>query len=323
MNKIEGLNYLRALSMFFIIIGHICLSRGVEETGRYFGYVFVDVFFVLSALLLGLKYGDKQLEGKFLLKRYVRLSCTYYPFLLLSLLILTILGEKITILNVISHFTYVNYILRYTICGSSFGHLWFLSLIMMCYVEVTILSRLKLGHSVFHIPLLLISLALCVCCGYISEEHKIPNRIVLVLFFFGYVFFNAKQCLSWFMNFSIKTDITLVIIINLITWFLFNTDIIGDNNRLTRDWIVLAAALTWFPFFCKIKTSIRFSRIVDFFSAISFEMYLVHHPFVLGKFSVFTYLSPVGGVLTIFFITIVLASFLHILSAKITKAIKI
>lgn len=296
MRKLESLNYLRVFAILAIIIGHICLRLGLEGTGRYCGYVFVDVFFLLSALLLGLKYGDNKLGGTFLLKRYARLSCTYYPFLIISIVALLCLGNRVTFLNIISHFTYTNYIIQDSILGTSFGHLWFMSLIMMCYVLITILSRWKYSRKIFQMPLLAAAILLCICCGYVCELHHMPNRIVLVLGFFCFVFFNAHTILSWAKAINLPKSIIISILTNVLVLFLFNINIIGDGNRLIRDWCVLIAALAWFPLFCKIGNKRnQVSNIIDFLSSISFEMYLVHHPFVLGKYSVFNHTDIVGG----------------------------
>lgn len=295
MNNIEALNWLRAFAIISIIVAHILLHLGIEETGRYFAYVFVDVFFLLSALLLGLKYGTNKLGEKFFLKRYARLSCTYYPFLIISIIVLLCLGEKVTILNIVSHFTYTNYIIQNQIMGVSFGHLWFMSLIMMCYILVTILSRLKITKKFFNMPFLVGTILLCIICENICESKHIPGRIILVLCFFSYVFFNANQIYKWINRTSLPVNVIIALALNGLTCWLFNSGTIGDGNRVIRDWIVLAAALSWFPLFCKNPINRRKSKVIDYISAISFEMYLVHHPFVLGKYSLFGYLNTSGG----------------------------
>ena len=321
MKNIEGLNWLRTFAIISIIIAHILLRLGIEETGRYFAYVFVDVFFLLSALLLGLKYGTSKLGKKFFLKRYARLSCTYYPFLVISIIVLLCLGEKVTILNIVSHFTYTNYIIQNQILGVSFGHLWFMSLIMMCYILVTVLSKWKCTKQIFNMPVLLGTILLCVICETICESKHIPGRIILVLSFFSYVFFNANKIFQWINRTNNNVNVIVALALNGVTCILFNIDAIGDSNRVIRDWIVLAAALSWFPLFCKIPVDKRKSRIIDYISTISFEMYLVHHPCVLGKYSLIGPLNTMGGVVAIFIITIVISSLLHNLSKRISNKI--
>lgn len=198
-----------------------------------------------------------------------------------------------------------------------------MSLIMMCYVLVTLSSKLKHTKQYLTMPFLLGTIFLCVICEYICECKHISGRIVLVLFFFSYVYFNAQKFYHWIINTNFIADLIVAIVFNGITCWLFYADIIGDSNRLLRDWVVLIAALSWFPMFCKIPMRKPKVMVVDYISAISFEMYLVHHPFILGKYSLIDPNTATGGVVTVLLITIILSSLLHNLSKKISCRIKL
>lgn len=90
---LESLNYLRAISILLIMVSHFCIAYGQGMISRYFGYVFVDIFFILSALLMGLKYGTKSLSiVDFMKKRLLRLASVYYPYLIISFMALALIN---------------------------------------------------------------------------------------------------------------------------------------------------------------------------------------------------------------------------------------
>ena len=139
---ITSFNYLRVISVVFIIIGHLChVLPKTHNMAWYFGYTFVFVFFLLSAILLGIKHRPLLSWKGFMRKRFARINSIYYPFLTICIILLFATGHKISIASILSHFTYTNYFLRTEICGISFGHLWFMSMIMVCYLAVWLLFR--------------------------------------------------------------------------------------------------------------------------------------------------------------------------------------
>jgi peptidoglycan/LPS O-acetylase OafA/YrhL len=52
-----------------------------------------------------------------------------------------------------------------------------------------------------------------------------------------------------------------------------------------RDIIVLITACSWLLFFMTVLRDMKCGKVLGFISTISFELYLVHHPFVLGDLS--------------------------------------
>ena len=139
--KSESLNILRAVSILCILIGHGCLQVGYEPVGRFCGYLFVQIFFLLSAYLLGIKYGSMPIGLSFLVKRWKRLSVVYYPFLIIVICSIMLLGGNVTWKNIFTHFTYTNYFLQDTLLGVPFGHLWYISMMMLCYVSLLVLRK--------------------------------------------------------------------------------------------------------------------------------------------------------------------------------------
>ncbi len=280
----DSLNILRAISIVGIIIGHGCLQMGYEPIGRFCGYLFVQIFFLLSAYLLGIKYGSMPIDLLFLLKRWKRLSVVYYPFLLIVICSILLLGGNVTWKNVLTHFTYTNYFLQDTLLGVPFGHLWYISMMMLCYVSLLVLR--KKTDSLFRgwggLVLLMVTYFVCVLC----LKHHIPSRIPIVVTSYLIVFKRAKDICLWFkklMNVPVYIyAFTILCNVSCIGLFLFWN---LNDKLLIRDIIVLITACSWLLFFMTVLRDMKCGKVLGFISTISFELYLVHHPFVLGDLS--------------------------------------
>lgn len=280
----DSLNILRAVSILGIIIGHGCLQMGYEPVGRFCGYLFVQIFFLLSAYLLGIKYGSMPIEISFLVKRWRRLSVVYYPFLIMAICLMLYLGCDVTWKNVLTHFTYTNYLLQDVMCGVAFGHLWYISMMMFCYVSLFVIGGRIDAFSHGGGLLILTVLTFCVCV--ICIRYKIPCRIPIVLASYLIVFKRAKGISLWFSELGNKNVYlyTYFILSNIICLYFF---LFGNLNDmlLERDIIVLIAACSWLLFFMTTLSDVHCGKVLGGISTISFELYLVHHPFVFGELS--------------------------------------
>lgn len=324
---LNNINTLRAISIVGILIAHVCLQLGNEVMGRFLGYLFVDVFFIISAFLLGLKYGNSPISFNFLSKRWYRLSVVYYPFLIISIIVLLTLGITIDVPSIALHLSYTNYLVNNHLYGTAFGHLWYLSMQMVCYIMIYILCNkalytlIKKLFANAHIYIsLIIGILITAWGGYILTLLGLPNRVFIILFLYFIVYIKAKDILQWSENYS---NILCIIFFTLSNTFTLYCFIYHNLNEklLLRDWIVLFTSLSWFLLFLKPLKHIKPFSIISFLSTISFEIYLVHHPFILGELSwldskndnVFiTIYKLIGTILTI----LVLSYFLHIIGKK-------
>lgn len=280
--KSDSLNILRAVSIVGIIIGHGCLQMNYEPIGRFCGYLFVQIFFLLSAYLLGIKYGNTNIGMAFLQKRWKRLSAVYYPFLIIIIATLLVLGENVTFMNVMTHFTYTNYFLQDTLLGVPFGHLWYLSMMMLCYVVLLFIrsgmERLFRGWYLGVCALVTFGVSL------LCIKVHIPCRIPIVLASYMVVFKRANEICSCIDKLK-KIPISVM-------WILCNALCLGlflfwnlNEKLLVRDFVVLVTSCSWLLFFMKVLNGMKCGRILGFISCVSFELYLIHHPFILGEWS--------------------------------------
>lgn len=282
--KSDSLNILRAVSIVGIIIGHGCLQMGYEPVGRFCGYLFVQIFFLLSAYLLGIKYSSTTIEINFLIKRWKRLSVVYYPYLIIVICLILLFGGNVTWKNVLTHFTYTNYFLHDSICGVSWGHLWYMSMLMFCYVSLLALRRKVdfLFRGLWLFVLAVVTLGVCVVC----IRYKIPSRIPIVVVSYLIVFKRAKDICLWLNNLRGQNVCVYIFLLlcNVICLVLFLFWDLNDK-LLIRDIIVLITACSWLLFSMTVLSDVKCGKVLGFISTISFELYLIHHPFVLGDLS--------------------------------------
>ena len=286
--KLENLNILRAVAIVFIIIGHCCLQLGCEPVGRFCGYLFVQIFFLMSALLLGMKYGRIPTTKFFLFKRWKKISIVYYVFLVLSIAILYSINEHFSIFSVIAHFSYVNYFIQSKLCGASFGHLWYISMIMGCYLMITVLCSPFFFYRIFNSRNgLLGTFLVTFVAAIVFRAFSVPSRIAVVLVSYLVVFVKANELFEYMNDCKKNGNIVISILFflsNLILFSLFFHFNLNDKLIL-RDFLVLAVSFTWLFFFMIVLRNVKCGKILTYISNISFELYLVHHPLIMGKFS--------------------------------------
>lgn len=134
-----------AIQVFFI---HYFAFIGWREYIWIFNLA-VPIFLLMSAYLYGLREPDQGMFGKsFLWRRYVTLSSSVYPFLLIALIVNLIEGNNDSdlvwsfvrgLLFLFAHFKSMPFT----------GHLWFISLLVICYIALVIFSRYDSANNIF------------------------------------------------------------------------------------------------------------------------------------------------------------------------------
>lgn len=134
--RIISFDIIRVIAIIGILICHSCNKFPEYDWFAFFcACTFNFLFLILSALLMGFSWWkSRRLPYKkgFLFKRFVRLSSSYYPFLLILFLLLYFKDGTIDYHHIISHFLYLPWFDK--ILG--FHHLWYMTLIVICYVSI-------------------------------------------------------------------------------------------------------------------------------------------------------------------------------------------
>lgn len=321
-------DYLRAFSAIMIVICHICQGYGISlELGYYLGGTYVDVFLLLSAYLLGISSRDKICSHplQFLKKRTQRLIPTYYMFLTLSFIIIFIfIGyDALSIKQVFGHYLFLNWFWNSSQVYSSplpqLGHLWFMSCIMFSYILMLVISQI-----LRKMPTLNIRKNWIIFFGVVAMLATIATLKVrfmvypfTVLLAFTLLFFRGREIMSRIRRINSVTLIVLLVIGNIcgILYYLLG----GYGYPVAIFWINLVNACLWIATAPIIFSTTRISRSILFISTISFEIYLIHHPFCLGEYSLKHYMPVWLASICVFAISIIGGMILSLITSNILK----
>lgn len=328
-NRDYSYDWLRAFSAIMIVLCHICQGFGLSSTlGYYLGSTYVCVFLILSAYLLGERYRDRIafFPLGFFKARMNRLIPTYYTYLTIAFILIGLgIGlEHLTIRQVTGHYLFLNWFVPSTRVWLSpllqLGHLWFMSYIVMAYLTVTIFS-LILGHvkrikRFWHWFTLSATLIGTILCFY-SRWFVYPSVMIVL---FPLVFFKGHEIANHIQKVSNPLIITVLLLCNLWTILGFHFGLY--DYPFLVFWAIGINAMLWI-----ISAPIVFSRkyipnSVAFLSAVSFEIYLIHHPFCLGCYSLAEYMPTWLAVIAVFAFSISLAYLLNLLVRGILYCVK-
>ncbi|MGL5550635.1 MAG: acyltransferase family protein [Culicoidibacterales bacterium] len=314
-SKQTSISLIRVVAMFLIILCHIFNESGnLVFLGQIFN-VGVYTFIFLSAFL----YGKKSIHGSTLKWYYARFIRVIVPMYIFMIFLFTV-QYFLSGLNVQKYLVFAFNMQGIFGYVQGAGHLWFITMIMFCYLITPILDNLKqkkayvgknkyIGLSILIILQIIASYILnsviALYIGYIS------------VYIFGYVFSYLWDGKIHFKKLLLLTIMTmLAIIIRFIAKFLFdgtiayNLIVVMYTQSVFGIWIFFAIKY-WNE---KITLSKNLKIIIENFDQISYEVFIVHYMFFVGPFSTM-------GIFSSFWLNVTVALILTYVSAKILKQI--
>lgn len=317
-------DWLRAFSAIMIVLCHICQGFGISsEFVYYLGGTYVAVFLMLSAYLLGEHYREHITEVplEFFKKRMNRLIPTYYIYLTIIFIIIGVcIGfEHLSWQQITGHYFFVNWFLPSTRIFQSplpqLGHLWFMSCIVLAYLIVVVLALIPSFTKQTRRFWLCFSIGTacmgtCLCA---YSRYFIYPSVVFVLF--PLIFFKGHEILVYTRKCSKPLLITALVLCNLsaIGGFQFG---LRENAPLVF-WAIAINSMLWIVTAPIVFNKNHIPHTIAFFSTISFEIYLVHHPLCLGYYSLSKYMDTWIAIIMVFALSVSLGYLLSLL----TKAI--
>ena len=285
MKRINAFDYLRAIAIIGIVVCHFCYN--FSETnwlGGWCGGTFNALFLTMSGLLLGMAWNKK---GRlvygldFLKHRFVRLSKVYYPFLVLMFTFcLAVGGYHIGIKDVAMHLAYLPWFDKL----DGFGHLWFMTMIAFCYLTVVPVSRMKIlngGGNFWKYGLLIV---VAVLLQTVVSSKGLPGYMFTYLALFVIMFDKAPEIVEWCGKRQ-TIGVLLGVAVISCTLICYYCDW-HEGNDVIAKLLGIAAAMACLCIAMVIFRNVKESKVVSFVANISFEIYLVHHVFAFGRFSV-------------------------------------
>lgn len=275
MKQIKEFDGVRAIAILSIVACHICYGiDSMSPLGQYLGGTFNFVFFILSGLLIGLSVNAhkskccKLNKFSFLKKRLLRLIPDLWIFLTLFLLVATFFDITYTSEQIVLNYLMFGWFAKLPYCG----HLWFVTMILFCYVLFTVSLNVN-EKRLFLVGLLI----LCIGGQVIFCIAHLPAYMFLILFLSGVTMIYSTDILYLIDKINMSIAFIITISINICYYLLINNGLLTIGN-LDYYYMGGISGITMLVGLYKLFKKIPVSKFLTLVSALSYQIYLVHHP---------------------------------------------
>ena len=270
----KSIQIIRIIAMFSIILCHLMqeMDNGLLIKSAQFFNVGVYIFLFISGLL----YGRKKIDNnkKWIIKRFKTIMIPIYIFIIVLSIIL-LFQNNFNFKYILIYLFDAQYFFGGTV-GS--GHLWFVTIIMICYLITLLLNKYKklFSKKIF--------LFILVASAIIISIYSVKYSLLLwyiILYIIGYNF-NEKK------NYSIIFSIILFVISflgRLISQKYFDGTFIYDGIFVPLFQISLAISIYLIlKYLCLILEKLfdKFSKVINHLDSISYYIYISHYIFFVG-----------------------------------------
>ena len=275
----NAISIIRVMAMILIVSCHI--TQGYDQQIAFILNVGVQIFFLLSGFL----YGKIEITSiaSFVKKRFVKVYIPFIFVVLCSAAIYTIF--HITDISAKSVLLYLLDIQGFIGWGvEGLNHLWFLSVLMICYI-ITPIAQKILKHNKLWFVILWIIVGV-VEFGFIQKMQSIAAWIMLYLL----GMFWGKNENKW-----INTTLLIIsTILSLVMFSCFKIEYLFDPYMVRYSIGLHCILALWIMtvLYCIFsKLEMRIPKWLQCCNDISYEVYLVHHILILGPLSLL-FLTP-------------------------------
>lgn len=197
-------------------------------------------------------------------------------------------------------------------------------MIVVCYAAVAVCHQIDIIRRIFtRTRLILIVAVLTLLAAVFLERLHIPGRIIIVIALYLGVYFNAAKIHSWSTNASKQSLWIVSFVLNLVVLILFFTPLFDDNHRVIRDLFVAVDSILLLCVTLSLSNVLKRNRVISFISNYSFEIYLIHHPLILGCFSLLNDKPYWEGISLVVLVSCVSAVVLQYLSKLLHEGLKL
>lgn len=297
MKRDIGISYARVIAMIFILTDHIVMTIDIPFKAYIIQITNTGVlsFLFISSFL----YGRKEIGNfkEWFIKRVKKIIIPLYVFMIFLAIMKIIFLDGINLIEFFKYFINMQGILGVT---DGAVHLWFLTVLMLCYLITPLLSKIK--RKLINIRKLSIILIISFCifvqvfCAYFINisfalGHPFSTYLIyLFVYIIGYYYsyfvedkeINNKKIVIFTSIMDISM-ITRVVCNKLMDGSVFYDRIMAMyTNALFAIWIVI--------FIKKYYKNISFyylKKIVNNLDVLSFEIYILH-PLLIDIFMNFS-----------------------------------
>ena len=280
MKRIILFDWIRVIAIWGIVLSHFLMT--FMSTSLIAGCLATSInaiFFSMSALLLGKAWCDKgrmAYQASFLVKRFSRLAVPLWLFLVAFFVVTYCLGDRFSLKSVLLNFCFLSWFAKIP----GIGHLWFVTMISLLYIVFFLISRLwkRLNNNLW------LFVGHSVICGFFYiclTFFGLPAYMAFILWYSVLLFVYADKILRWCDTAKVGYPFVLFAIISsLIVLSLIDLD--GPLKPILYNAV---GVLSLFVLLIAFRNAQVLPKWVESNSAMSYELYLVHHPFVIGPYS--------------------------------------
>ena len=306
----NAITIVRVLSMLMIITCHILQSY--NQPSAFLFNVGVQIFFLLSGFL----YGKIEITSiaSFVKKRFIKV---YIPFILVVLccaVIYTIFNiADLSFRNIVPYLFNIQGFIGDKIEG--LNHLWFLSVLMICYFITPVAQKILKYNSIMFVMMWII---ICVIeFGFVQKMQSVAAWVMLYLLgmFWGE---NENKWIN-------RTLIIISLILSIVMMHYFKMEYLIDPQMMHFSiglHCILALCVVSVLYCSLSKFEIRMPRWLQYCNDVSYEVYLIHHIVILGPLSLLLVTpSKAINIVLVIAITFMLSHLLNRLTHLIKKVI--
>lgn len=282
--KDKSIQIIRIISMFLIILCHIVQESNntILNMSAQFFNVGVFVFLFISGFL----YGKKDITNTkaFYLKRFLKILLPIYIFILFLYLVTFIVYKNVEIKYLFIYFLNLQFMLG-SMEGA--GHLWFISIITICYLLTPFLSHKKATIIRYGKYIVLMLMFFSIISSFISP---ILSKILLyfITYLLGYIF--------GYENKTLNTKLSIIlaffsIILRLLCKHYFDGTFIYDIYITFFTHIILAISIFSILKNTLSKLLLKNEKLINYFDEYSYYIYIMHYMFFSGPLKIVNFTS--------------------------------
>ena len=277
MKKNVNISIVRIVSMFMILICHFCNEMG-NKLGSVLGQTFnvgVFIFIIISGYLFGKKNIDK--PANWIIKRIKKIMIPVWIWVAVVNIIYLLKGIPLNFVGIIS---YIFDMQGWFGIMNGLEHLWFLSVIMICYFVTPFLEKIRKNQLNFLKIIVAIFIASIIFSFVNVKLGRYIFDVNLYISAYYYSFFENKFKKN-------KTNIFTymgIIILSMITRVICRK-FLDETVVYTNIVVLYTQSLIAFSVF-RILQSLKIKniklKIVEHLDEISYYIYIVHYVFCVG-----------------------------------------
>lgn len=323
LNKKEYyISFIRMIATILIVSCHI-LQHYNNELAWWFN-VGVQIFLFISGYLYGVRNNVDTIL--FYKKSFKKLFLDYYIYITAVVFFILFTHKVVlSIYNIIGLYTFQS-----TINGLE--HLWFMTYIILCYLLVPFLTKMSEKWDYYKDTKYILYTVMLIFLIEVFMFFLNLTAQWIICFVLGMIFHRIEEKKKHLYNKILIFIVFLAIVMNSIeiyTKYFYNKNIVNIFYISFCNYAHVFLAIFLFYFLRgiyklinknKLKRNVQ--RLLDFSDKVSYDIYLVHHIYILGPYQIMLTNNKYLNIVIVILATLLTTFLLRMISNKVLYIIK-